>query len=451
MNRFLIITILLFIVAIKLISQTTSITIYNNNFGVVNEIRELEINKGTSTIKITDVPSSIIPTSVSIKLDGTILEQNYQYDLVSLNSLLQKFIDKEIKLVNNSSKTNELITGKLLSISGNQIVVQTPTNLIAFPNINDLTLQLDNLPDGLLTKPTLVWLVLANKSGKQKIDFSYMTNDIKWEANYVGVLNEDDTEMSFNAWVSIENNSGGTFKDAKLKLIAGEVENNLRGYADYIGYAETPLMPMRAKNSAPEFKEEAFFEYHFYELNNSTTIANNEIKQISLFNIPKIKVKKRLLHSNKWKNNTNGKIDVYIQFDNSKSNNLGMPLPKGGVQIFKTHNNSNEFIGADAIEHTATDEKVDLKVGTAFDVLANEIITNNNYREKISEASYEITYKNRKAEPVEVEVQREVGPNWEILQTSHQWEKVDASTIKYIIKLKPKEEVILKYKIRNEY
>ncbi len=205
----------------ELNQKSLAVTIYNSNLGVVKDSREIELKSGLSEIRITDVAKLIDPTSVHIKLDGEVLEQNYQYDLVSFSKILQKYIDKEISLVNEKS---ELIEGKLLSATGGDVVLEKKDGgLVMIPNINNYRFSVGSLPEGLITKPTLVWQVKSKKSGNQDVEISYQTQGMNWHAEYVAVLNKDDTKLDLNSWVSVENNCGTTFKNAKLKLIAGDV------------------------------------------------------------------------------------------------------------------------------------------------------------------------------------------------------------------------------------
>jgi len=235
-----------------------------------------------------------------------------------MSALLQKYIDMEITVTYDKNT----FTGKLLSVESNSIVLQTKDGLKIFPNINSLQINVGTLPSGLLTKPTLLWKINSNSNGKQDAELSYMTGGMTWSAEYVAVLNDNENEMSFNSWVSIDNTSGANYEDASLKLIAGEVNR----VQDYNIYQKGMVMEMgRAATTAPEFQEESFFDYHIYELNQKTTLSNNEKKQLSLFNVDKIRVVKKYIFSNQWKTRTDGKIASVIKFENSKGNNLGIP------------------------------------------------------------------------------------------------------------------------------
>lgn len=441
-HYFLILTFLYFYGYIS--AQQTSITIYNNDFGVINETRKIQFQKGLNTIKISDIPAKIIPTSVNIKLNGTVLEQNYQYDLVSMQSLLNRFIDKEITLTGE----NKSYTGKLLSTNNNEIVLKTNDKLISIPKIDDYRIEMQNIGDDLITRPTLLWKVLTNTSGNQDVELSYMTQSIKWQAEYVGVLDKDEKNMSFNSWVSIENNSGGTFRDAKLKLIAGDV--NLYTYEPDVLY-NVMMAREEIKFNKPEFKQEEFFEYHIYELNNPTTISNNEIKQISLFNVPSVSVNKKYVYSNFSNFNENGKVAVVLEFMNTKENNLGIPLPRGKVKMFKQRGTANEFIGEQMIDHTTTGEKIRINTGNAFDIVVEEnLVESEKISDQVWENTYSIKIKNRKKEDITVEVIRNVFGNWQILENNFNYEKENAYRVVFKVPVKSMGESVLKFKVRNK-
>jgi len=433
--------------------KSLSVTVYNQNLGIVKDVREIEIASGTSEIQITDVAQQIDPTSVHIKLDGEVIEQNYQYDLVSLDKILRKFVNQNILLVN---ETNEIVEGKLLSAIGGQIVLEKPEGgLVMLPNVNKYRFTVDYLPEGLITQPTLVWMVNSNSSGKQDVELSYQTRGMNWHAEYVVVLNEDDTKLDLNSWVSVDNQSGATYKNAKLKLVAGDInliqDINIRGGRDNM------YMMEKSSVDGQQFEEKAFFEYHIYNLQRPTTLANNETKQISLFEGNNISAKKKFFYgstSNRWYWNQQGqqKIAVIIEFENNEEYGLGVPMPKGKVRVYKSDGESLEFVGEDMIDHTTTKEKVKLKIGDAFDIVADEVQTENiQVSTKVWEQEYEITFKNRKKEDVIIEVERNLGTNWEILNSSYEYKKKDAFRITFNVPVKADGESKLTFKIRYRY
>jgi len=433
--------------------KSIAVTVYNSNLGVVKDIRTIDIKSGKSQIAITDVAQYIDPTSVHIKLNGEVTEQNYQYDLISLDKILQKYIDKEMQLI---GENNEFIEGKLLSAFSGQIVLEKKEGgLVMLPNLSRYRLSVGELPEGLITKPTLLWMVNSNSSGKQDVEISYQTGGMNWHAEYVAVLNENDTELDLNSWVSVENTSGTTYKNAKLKLVAGDV-NLVKDM--FIQKGRQEMYDMVNKSvSEPQFQEKEFFEYHIYDLQRPTTISNNETKQISLFEAADVKAVKKYFYrsgSSYGYNNptTTGKVSVVVEFENKESNNMGMPMPKGKVRMYKSDGKSLEFIGEDMVDHTPKNEKVKLKIGDAFDIVVEEVQTENKkITDRVYEQAYEIKIKNRKNEDITVEIERYLGVYWEIISTSHTYEKKDAQNITFKIPVKKDDESLLKFKVRYGY
>ncbi len=430
-------------------ANTVSITVYNSNLGVVKETRAIQIPKGISEIKITDVASQIDPTSVFVKLNGDVLEQNYRYDLVSIYSILDRYIDKEINLI--SEKNN--IAGILLQSAGNNIILKQKDNsLLMFNDMSKYQISTPSLPDGLITRPTLVWKVETQKESKQNVELSYQTQGMNWHTEYVAVLNEKDDRMDLNAWVSIENNSGASYKDANLKLIAGDV-NRLNKFDYAAKNTELEDGYVRTMVSKRKFEESPLFEYHIYNLQNPTTLANKEIKQISLFSSNNIKIKKIYKLENLYNSNSeNLQIGTFIELINSKENNLGLPMPAGKFRFNKKSIESLEFIGENMIKHTPKDDKLSLKLGEAFDITASSRETaSEKISDKIVESEFEVIIRNRKNEELDVEVEREIGSFSKLLSSNIKSESVNSSTIKFIVHCKKDGETKLTYKVRFNY
>lgn len=451
---------ILFILTISSFSQnpdqkSIAVTVYNANLGVVKDLRELDIKSGTSKIFLTDVAQFIDPTSVHIKINGDVIEQNYQYDLVSLDKILQKYIDKEIQLI---GENNEFIEGKLLSSFAGQIVIEKKEGgLMMIPNTAKYRFSVGSLPEGLITKPTLVWLVNSKSSGKQDVEISYQTSGMNWHAEYVAVLNQNDTKLDLNSWVSVENNSGAAYKNAVLKLVAGDVNLITPGRNQVYGYTEEMRMD---KSVAPQqFQEKEFFEYHIYNLQRPATLAQNETKQISLFEAGDVKATKKFYYksggyqSYYYGNASNTKkVAVIVEFENKEEYNLGVPMPKGKVRVYKSDGTTIEFIGEDMIDHTPNKEKVKLRIGDAFDIVAEEVQTENKkITDRVYEQAYEITFKNRKKEDIVVEVERNLGFYWEVLSSSINYEKKDSQNIIFKVPVKADGETVLKFKVRYTY
>jgi hypothetical protein len=450
-NKVIMIMAILVAVFLQLSAQNqkqVSVTVYNSNLGVVKDVRDMNINSGISKINLRDVAARIDPTSVKIKLNGEVLELNYQYDLVSLDKILKKYIDKNIQLI---GENDDVIEGRLLSSYGSQVVLENRGGgLVMLPNVNKYRFSVESLPEWLITKPTLVWTVNSNQSGNQEVEVTYQTSGMSWHAEYVALLNEDDTALDLNSWVSIDNNSGTTYKNAKLKVVAGDVGRVQQGR----GMWDDQIMPEMAMAKSPDaFQEKAFFEYHIYDLQRPTTIANNETKQISLFEAENVKSEKKYYYYSRNQGGTNtGKVSVIVEFDNEEENNLGVPMPMGKVRVYKSDGSSVEFVGEDMIDHTTKKETVKLKIGEAFDIVVEEVQTENRkITNKVYERSWSLTFKNRKEEKITIDLERYLANNWEVLSSSLEYEKKDAQNIKFKVPVNADGETVLKFKVRYTY
>jgi hypothetical protein len=435
--------------------KSVAVTVYNQNIGVIKDVRSFDIKKGESEISLTDVAQFMDPTSVKIKFNGEAIEQNYQYDLASYEKIFSKYLNKPVQLVD---KEGQLIDGKLISAIGSSVVLQKADGgLIMIPNTSEYKVNVAALPEGLIVQPTLIWKINSNAAGKQDVEVSYQTNGLNWTAEYVAVLNEDDTQLDLNSWVSIENNSGATYKNAKLKLVAGDVNIAKEEGVDY--NARGGEVYMMAAKAAPQFEEKEFFEYHIYELQRPSTIANYETKQISLFEAEGIKAVKKYKYKSggaqiyRGGNYVNeSKVNVEIEFKNSPDNNMGMPMPKGRVRLYKSDGKSLELIGEDRIDHTPKNGDVNLAIGNAFDITAAEKQTDHRkISDKVEENTYEITLKNSKKQDVTVEVEKNLGLNWEIMKNSLGYEKKDAYTVLFKVPVKADGETKLTFTVRYNY
>jgi hypothetical protein len=436
------------------------VTVYNSNIGLVKDRRQIKLDKGIQELRFMDVAAQIIPASVNIKsLAGsesfTILEQNYEYDLLSPSKLLDKYVGKELKLYSKSPYTDkeEIVTATLLSNNegrpvfkiGNEITFNHPGRII-FPQV----------PENLISKPTLVWLLDSKSTASQKIEALYLTNGITWKADYVLVLNEKDTLSGLSGWVSIDNKSGATYNNTALKLVAGDINRVKETRRMDMAVAAAPM-----PKAEQQFKEESFFEYHIYTLDRKATVKQNQIKQISLLNAQDIPVKKEFIYSGRDYYFTNKypdtiqteKVGVFIELANKKEHNLGMPLPKGTLRVYKHDaDGSLQFVGEDQIQHTPKDEKIRVKLGDAFDVVASRKQTSwERIAKNINEVSFEISLRNHKKEDIVVKVVERLSGDWKILESSHDAKKIDVSTFSFDIPVKKDGEVKLAYKARVRY
>ncbi len=429
-------------------SRDLRITVYNNDLGLVRDQRSIAVPEGRGTVEINDVPAQIDPTSVHLKpLEGSaqILEQDFQYDLASADRILQKYVDSEIDAV---LKDGAVRSGKLLSYDAASVVLQGKeggVGLIARDQIVDL--RFPQLPEGLRTRPTLVWLLDGGRAGDTPVELSYLTGGLNWHAEYVAVTDENDTSMELSAWVSLENNSGATYPDAQLQLIAGEVQR------------VQPPRPMLEKDEAlramaaptPQgFAEETFFEYHLYTLDRRTTLNDRETKQLALFPPATTPVKKIYEYNGQRDDKS---VRVILESENKKELGLGMPLPAGKVRVYQKDAHGNlQFVGEDMINHTPRDEKVRLTVGHAFEVVGERTeLSANRISDRVSERDIQVKIRNHKTEKIQVVVQETLSGYWTITKSSVPFTRKDANTAEFILAVDPGQETVLTFTVRNEF
>jgi hypothetical protein len=436
-----------------------ALTIYNSNIGLVKDVRDIELGEGEQELRFMDVASEIIPTTVHVKsltdAQGLrVLEQNYEYDLISPEKLMEKYVGKEVKILDKNYYTGQeqLVSATLLSTNGSPVYQVGDEIHVGLPG----RVILPQLPENLLSKPTLVWLLRGAKANKHKIEASYLTNQITWAADYIAVINADDTKADLSGWVSIDNKSGAAYKNATLKLVAGDVHR----VQPKMVYERTMAMAADVAAPAPQFREEGFFEYHLYTLDRPATIKSNQIKQMALLSSANIPVVKHLTLQGQPSYFTSAfspddemppqKVSVTIEIENSQKNNLGMPLPKGTLRVYKADKDGSlQFIGEDSIDHTAKDEAVRVKMGEAFDVVGRRKQTDFKHISRgVTEASWEITLRNHKAEPVTVRVNEPMPGDWEVLASSQKYEKADAHTMRFDVPVPKDGEVKITYKVR---
>jgi len=432
-------------------------------YGVVRETRRIPLVAGQNQVKFTNVAAGIDPTTVSFKSltapDSTsVLEQNFEYDIVSPDKLLEKYLGKSV-IINRKQDARpgertlpETIEARLLSFTPGQLVLETnnkqlPVEII--PRDHDITeIKLFELKTGLITKPTLIWQLNTNRAGDHDVQVSYQTDNITWRADYTLVVNKNDTAADLSSWVTLVNESGASYPNARLKLVAGDVRRMRRerppeqGYMDFAGAARTG------------FQEKGLFEYHLYTLDRPTSIANNSTKQIELFprkselpcaklyvfeGAPSDVVPMQPNSNRDLRERSNTKVDVYLQFKNSEKSGLGIPLPAGRIRVYKRDDAADqddtgdalEFIGEDKIDHTPKDETLLVRVGSVFDVTGQWKETNFTRAERTATDSVEVKLRNHKAQPVHVILKENLlrGGEWEITASSEKFEKHDARTI----------------------
>ena len=424
-----------------------AVTVYNSNLGVVSETRQLDFSKGMGTLAFRDVPSQIDVASVRFDLvekthKVAVLEQNYVYDLISPEKLFSRYLDNKIELVD---KSGALYAGKLLAYSGGSVTLMDESGKVKIVSMAEMVqTNFPELPEGLITRPTLVWGYQSDYTGKLNSRVGYQTAGLNWSAEYVGLLNDKETNLELSGWASIDNNSGKTYKDARLKLIAGEINRATPPIRR--GAMEADFMAMSAPKAAG-FEEKAFFEYHMYTLPRAATLADNQNKQISLFDPASTTVKK-VYYYRPQRNATD--VQVVVEFVNSTQAGLGMPLPAGRVRLFKADSDGSLILlGEDQIEHTPKDEEMSLTVGTAFDIKAEETLVNQTQvSKKVEDREFNIELRNRKSEDVTIKIEKPLWGFWEITQSTHEYKKKDANTVTFEVPVKADSTANVKYTVR---
>ena len=436
--------------------EAVAVTVYNSNIGLVKDLRRITLPPGLTELKFGEVAGKIMPQTVSIKslTDPSrlqVLEQNYEYDLLTPQKLLDKFVGKEIAIMKDGIEvpitilsTNQGIVYKL----GGRIFTGHPHNLI-FPSI----------PDNLISQPTLLWLLENRGATRQALETTYLTQGINWKADYVAVLDSQDQKLDLSGWVTLDNQSGATYQNARLKLVAGDVNRVVERYG--AADAMRALGEAEAKSAPAAFKEESFFEYHLYSLQRPTTIKDQQTKQVSLLTANGVPVKKRFFYygSHQYLRGrygaplSNQKIGVYVEIANKKEHKLGMPLPRGTLRVYKADaDGSLQFIGEDRIDHTPKDESVKIKMGDAFDIVGERKQTDwRKIGDRLYEVAFEISLRNHKDEPVTVSVIEPMLSDWSILHSSHAYEKIEAHTVRFDIPVAKDGETKLTYRARFKF
>jgi hypothetical protein len=433
------------------------VTIYNGNLGLVKDTREARLPAGLSEVQFADVAAQIDPTSVHLKsltdpAGLRILEQNYEYDLLSAQKLLEKYVGQKVRLYQGNGTYLE---ATLLSTDGpvfdiNGAIHMGHQGQIVFPS----------LPENLVSKPTLLWLLRNAAAAPQRVEASYLTGGISWKSDYVVILNAADDRADLTGWVTIDNKSGATYKDAALKLVAGDVnrarDDRTRQALEMAAKSVTAAAP-----ASRDFVSEGFFEYHLYTLDGRTTIKDKQTKQLTLMSAANVPVRKELAffgardyyRSQYGTPMSNQKVSVFVELTNSKANNLGVPLPKGKVRVYKADKSgSQQLVGEDWIDHTPRDEKVRIKMGEAFDVVGER--TQRDWRKvggSTYEVEWEISLRNHKKEDVVVSVIEPIPGDWEVLRETQAHEKLEAHTLRYQVPVPQEGSAKVTYRVRLRF
>jgi len=442
-------------------------------YALVRQDRSMQLASGRSTVRFTDVAALIDPTTVTFSSltdpHTRVLGQNFQFDLVSTDKLLLKYIDRPITVERAQGQQAVTVSGTLLA-SVNGLVLKTNDGTIQALN-GYSAIRFPELPGGLDTKPTLVWDLDAPRGGQQRTRITYQTAGVTWWADYNLIFNEGKDANSglldLSAWVSIINQSGATYPDARLKLIAGDVHRAQNQPAAIA--ARRMLESLAAADAAQGFEEKSFFEFHLYTLGRRTTLPNNSTQQLELFaGAKQIPARKILLYygaqapysyaspitDRNMGTTANKKVDVYLQFRNDKQHGLGMPLPAGRIRVSKldAEDGAPEFIGEDQIDHTPKDENVRVKLGSAFDVVGErrQVDFTIDSKARWMEEEIEIKLRNHKEQAVEVLVKESLyrGGTWKILSNTQEFATDDAHSIHFPVTVAKDGESVVRYRVR---
>ncbi len=431
---------------------STTLTIYQQNLGVVHQQYEMNIARGQSQISISDIPQSLIPSSVKLDIDGSVLEQNFVNHVTNLGEVLKKnFIGKNIRLI---SKTGQVIEGTLASIDGSHVIIKRQQgDFMIVPDLLSYNISVEPFPLKSAKYPQLNWVIDSQKKGNQKVGLTYQTHGLNWKAEYTAVLDGKEEQMDLNAWANLSNSTGYEYKNSHIKLVAGDLNLNSGGAIHESMYARAKSdIAVQAPNA---MSQRTFSDYHVYDLDRVVDLGINAKKQIRLFKEKTFPIKKEYVFNDRMMGGAGkGKIaiNVRLTFENSKSNGLGIPLPSGTFNIYKKDGNNLVLLGQDAISSTPENEKVTLNVGRAFDVEGTQKLAEvRKISDRMNEQDFEITLRNHKDTPIVVTVNRYLNNNSTIIKTSQRYEKVSANLVRFMVSVPKDGSAKLTYTIRNQY
>ena len=437
--------------------KDVKLIIYNQNFAICNEIREVEIKEGKSEIILTDIPKFIDPSNIQISFLSpyklSVIEQVFNYDVYSSDKLFSKNIGEKVSII---TKDGQLYTGTLLFYEQGNIGIETKDKIVF---INKENLKEVSMPktDIFTYKPQLKFLVQGDKKDIYKVLIKYTTSNINWKADYIGEYDEEKNILNLIGYVTVDNKTGIDYENVDLELIAGEVKK-LPEYESrkMVGFAAVDAL-RSAEIQVPSFEEKPTFEYHRYTLKGKTSVKDGEIKQINFITRNDIKIEKKYIydgaitkyyHYDSWKNlKYNENVEIMIEFKNENQ-----VLPSGKIKIFKNEKDKSIFIGENRISHTPIGEKIELSLGNTFDIKGErKILNHERISQQIFKDTYEIKIKNYKKEDIIVDVIEHLYGNWEITEKTNDFEKIDAFTIKFPLKVKGNSEGTIKYTVITRF
>jgi hypothetical protein len=447
--------------------KEVAVTIYNENLALVKDKRTLTLPKGENTLAFREVsgrmrPETALLQSNSQQEDIVVIEQNFDFDLLTPQKLLEKYVGRTIGIVKTHPTTGEETVEEAAVLSSNNGVVLRVGDRIE-TGVSGGRLIFPDVPDNLRDKPTLVMQLVSKTDRPQDLELSYLTGGLGWQADYVAELNSDESKLNLLGWVTLTNTSGTSYNNARLQLVAGDVhqvqpifEKRTRGEMVDVMYAA----------QAPKMAQESLFEYHLYTLDRPTNILENQTKQVALLQAENISSSKEYLlkgqdyyyRSKAGDLGSKIKVAVYLSYENSKAENLGMPLPKGIIRVYKQDSSGSvQFVGEDRIDHTPENETVRLKLGNAFDITADKKQTDfkklagSSAYNYIYESSYRIELKNGKDEDIAVRVVEPMPGDWDILSESLPHKKISSSEAEWLVRVPAKGSSELLYRIKVKF
>ena len=435
-----------------------ALTVYNSNLSLVRDVRQLNLPSGDSLLRFMDIAASINPATVHFRsltdpAKLNVLEQNYEYDLLDPNKLLQKYVGREVTMIRGDQEVKATLLsdngGQVWKI-GNDIVTTIGYSSLRFPEV----------PDNLYERPTLLWTLQNSGARSHRVEASYLTANLSWSADYVLNVAKDETSGDLDGWVTLVNHSGTAFKNASLQLVAGDLHRVVAQYA--MDEARAMKAVAGAVNAPAPFQQESFSEYHLYSLNRRTSIFDQESKQISLLNASHFPMRKVYV--------VNGQgyyyrgaaqpgapvkdpVQVFYKFKNEERAGLGMPLPAGTIRVYQQDSRGGSlFAGEDHIDHTPKDEEIGLHIGNAFDIVAERKQTDyKRVADRLYEFEYEITLRNHKDMPITVEVNEPIGGDWEMVNSTYKFTKTAAFAAQFDVPVDKDGTSVLKYRVRVKY
>jgi len=445
--------------------QSVAVTIYNNNLALVKDQRKVSLNSGLNNLALRDVSAQIRPETALLRSltntgSFTTLEQNFDFDLLTPQKLLEKYVGKNVTVARINQATGIETTEQATVLSANNGVVMRIGNRIetGIPG----RIIYDDVPSNLRDRPTLVTKLNNKTASTQTVELSYLTGGLGWKADYVAELNAKEDSIDLSGWVTLTNTSGTSYNNAKLQLVAGDVNTVRENHPRPAAMHKTLAMAEDSVGMA----EESLLEYHLYSLERPTTIAESQTKQVALLSASNIPARKELVlrGADYYYGSSYGdlgqkmKVAAFIEFDNKEAAKLGMPLPKGVMRAYKKDSEGNaQFVGEDQIDHTPKNETVRLKLGDSFDVTADKKQTDFKALPRpakgnsLSESAYEIVLKNAKKEPVIVTVQEPIPGDWKILKENHASQKATSNTAVWKIEIPAEGKTILNYRVQVKY